>query len=56
MTDEEIENPIEKIRDLKAQIVELNEYARSVCRNRKGESGCKYHWDCSDCIMWEKIK
>lgn len=48
-----IENPIEKILELKSQIVKLNEYARSICINRKGESECKYHWDCSDCVRWE---
>lgn len=53
----EIENnPIKIILELKTQIVKLNEYARSICINRKGESECKYHWDCSDCVRWEQTK
>lgn len=48
-------DPIEEIRNLKAQIIKLNECARNLCKNHKGESKheCIQHWDCSDCIMWE---
>lgn len=60
MTDEEIKeniklvkDPVEKILELKSQIVKLNEYARVICKNHTGGANCRYGCDCSNCMKWE---